>query len=108
MYCVKNHLKKEKIYKDNEGRQLKILEAPNGPGPIDMEVTMLNKKPSDKRGNAKLIIHKPNIKRGATIQASLFAGSSFVFVKTLMHKFIKPFLDSLISDPDENNMGQLV
>ena len=104
--ALKHHLKKGKIFKDNEGRQLKILEAPNGPGPIDVEVTTLSNKPSEKRGNAKLILHKPNLKKGATIQASLFAGSSFIFVKTLMHKFVKPFIDSLISEPDENPMDQ--
>ena len=41
LYCAKNNLKKGKIYKDNEGRQLQIIEAPNGPGPIDMEVKTL-------------------------------------------------------------------
>ena len=47
--CIaqKNQLKKGKIFKDNEGRQLTILEAPNGPGPIDVEVTTLSNKPSE-------------------------------------------------------------
>ena len=93
---------------DNEGRQLTVLKAPNGPGPIDVEITTLSKKPNEKRGNAKLNIHKPNPKRSATIQAILFAGSSFIFVKTLIHKFVRPFIDSLISEPDENPMDQYI
>ena len=46
------------------------------------------------------------MKKGATIQASLYSGSSFVFVKVLMEMFVKTFIESLISEPDEDPMDQ--
>ena len=95
--ALKQEMIKGRIFKDDKGRKLTILEAPKGTGPIDVEITTISNKPNEKRGNAKLMLHKPNIKRGATIQASLFSGSQFVFVKVLMNKFITPFIDCLIN-----------
>ena len=74
--------------------------------PINVEVITLSSKPNENRGKATLMIHKPNIKKGATIQASLYTGSQFVLVKVLMEKFVKTFIDSLMSEPDENALGQ--
>ena len=101
---LKQQLVKGRMFKDSKGRKLTILEAPKGTGPIDVEVTTLSVKANEKRGNAKLMLHKPNIKKGATIQASLFSGSQFVFVKALMDMFVKPFVDSLMNDPDKSLM----
>ena len=66
----------------------------------------MSNKPNEKRGKAKLMIHRPNQKKGATIQASLYSGSKFVFVKVLMDMFIKPCIDSLLRDPDKSPMDQ--
>ena len=104
--ALKNQMVKGRIFRDNKRRLLTILEAPKGTAPIDVEVTTLSKKPTEKRGKAKLMLHKPNRKKGATIQAGLYTGSSFVFVKVLMEKFVTPFIDSLISEPDEDPMAQ--
>ena len=70
---LKQQLIKGRTFEDGKGRKLTILEAPKGTGPIDVEVTTRSSKANEKRGNAKLILHKPNIKKGATIQASLFS-----------------------------------
>ena len=104
--ALKHQMVKGRIFRDKKGRTLTILEAPKGTLPIDVEVTTHSKKPTEKRGKAKLIIHKPNMKKGVTIQASLYSGSSFVFVKVLMEMFVKTFIESLISEPDEDPMDQ--
>ena len=104
--ALKQLMVKGRTFKDNNGRILTILDAPRGTAPIDVEVTTLSKKPSEKRGKAKLIIHKPNMKRDATLHAGLYSGSNFVFVKELMEMFVKPFIDSLISDESEDPMNQ--
>ena len=66
MPLKKNRLKEEYLKTAKE-----VLEAPKGLATIDVEITMLSSKPNEKRGKAKLMIHKPNIKKGETIQASM-------------------------------------
>ena len=61
--ALKQQMGKGRIFKDNKGRQLVILEAPKGLAPIDVEITTISNKPSEKRGKAKLMIHKPNTKK---------------------------------------------
>ena len=36
---------------------------------------------------------------------NLHSGSQFVFVKAVMEKFIKPFIDALISEPDKDPLN---
>ena len=37
---------------------------------------------------------------------SLYTKSNYIFVQTVMNKFIKPFIDALISEPDEYPLSQ--
>ena len=48
---------------------------------------------------------QPTKKKPCTIMVSIYSGFDYVFVKTVMEKFIKPFMDALISEPDEDPLG---
>ena len=37
---------------------------------------------------------------------SLYTKSNYIFLQTVMNKFIKPFIDALISEPDEDPLSQ--
>ena len=84
---------------------MKIIEAPRNK-PIEVEVTTLSKKPNEKKGKAKVHMWQPNKKKDCTIMVSLHSGSQFIFVKAVMEKFIKIFINALISEPDEDPLSQ--
>ena len=48
--ALKNQMVKGRTFRDNKGRLLTILEAPKGTAPIDVEVTTLCKKHTEKKG----------------------------------------------------------
>ena len=100
--ALKSELVKGKLFKDSHGRQLNILEVPKDKKPIIVEVTTKSNKPNEKRGKAKIHMWEPSKKKPCTIMVSRHLGSEYVFVKTVMEKFIKPFIDAIISEPDED------
>ena len=104
--ALKSQLVKGKVFKDAQGRQLTILEVPKGNKPIEVEVTTMSKKPNAKRGKAKIHMWKPRQKKPCTIMVTLYTGSNYIFVQTVMNKFVKPFIDALISEPDEDPLSQ--
>ena len=104
--ALKSQLVKGRVFADAQGRQLNILEVPKGNKPIEVEVTTLSKKPNTKRGKAKIHMWQPKQKKPCTIMVSLYTKSNYTFVQTVMNKFIKPFIDALISEPDEDPLSQ--
>ena len=104
--ALKNQLVKGRIFKDSQGRKLTILEVPMSKKPMEVEVITFSKKSNEKRGKAKIHMWEPSKKKPCTIMVSRHSGSQFVFVKTVMEKFIKPFMDSLITDPQERILSQ--
>ena len=99
---LKAEFVKGRIFNDSHGRQLTILEVPKDKKPIEVEVTTKSSKPNEKRGKAKVHMWQPSKKKPCTIMVSMYTGSDYVFVKTVMEKFIKPFMDAIISEPDED------
>ena len=104
--ALRTELVKGRLFKDSQGRELTILEVPKGKKPIDVEVTTMNNNPNEKIGKAKIHIWQPTKKKPFTIMVTMFSGSKYVFVKTVMEKFVKPFIDALISEPDEDPLSQ--
>ena len=51
-------------------------------------------------------MYEPTPKKKTTLSVTLFSGSQYLFAKAVMEEFIKPFIDSLISDPNEDPMQQ--
>ena len=103
--ALKTNLVKDRVFKDSQGRQLTILLVPKGNKPIEVEVTTISKKSKEKRGKAKVHMWEPTKKKPCTIMVSTYSGFDYVFVKTVMEKFIKPFIDALISEPNEDPLG---
>ena len=101
--AVKSKLTKGKILKDDKGRQITILNE-KADGALDVEVNTLSKKVNEKRGQAMLHMYKPNRARNknCSILVSRSKGHDIVFSKVLMEKFIKPMIDSVLSDADAN------
>ena len=89
------------ILKDGKGRQIEILNE-KADGALDIEVNTLSKKLNEKRGQAMLHMYKPNRARNknCSILVSRSKGHDIVFSKVLMEKYIKPMIDSVISDAD--------
>ena len=105
--ALKIQLVKGAVFKDSKGRTLMILDVPKFKNQaITVEVTTLSTKQSEKRGKAKITMYEPTKKKKTTVLVNLFSGLQYVFVKTVMEDFIKPFIDSLISEPDEDPMKQ--
>ena len=102
--ALKTQFVKGKVFKDLHGRQLKIIEVSRNK-PIEVEVTTLSKKTNERKGKAQIHMWEPTKKKPCTIMVSLHSGSQFVFVKAVMEKFIKPFIDALISEPDEDPLS---
>ena len=100
--ALKSQLVKGRIFNDSQGRQLTILDVPKDKKPIEVEVTNKSSKPYEKHGKAKIHMWQPSTKKPCTIMVSMFAGADYVFVKTVMEKFIKLFIDAIISNPDDD------
>ena len=94
-------------FSDLQGRVMTILDIPKGKNKaIEVEVTTLSKKPSEIRGKAKINMYEPKVKGKTKIMVNISAGSEYIFAQTVMMMFLKPFMDSIISEPDENPMSQ--
>ena len=83
-----------------------VLEVPTSKKPTEVEVITLSKKSSEKKGKAKIHMWEPSKKKPCTIMVCRHSGSQFVFLKTVMEKFLKPFMDSLIIEPKESLLSQ--
>ena len=83
-----------------------VLEVPTSKKPTEVEVITLSKKSSEKKGKAKIHMWEPSKKKPCTIMVCRHSGSQFVCFKTVMEKFLKPFMDSLIIEPKESLLSQ--
>ena len=102
---LKSKIEKGKIFKDEKGRQFKILNILED-DTIEVEVKTLSSKPNEKRGQVKLKMYRPNKlrKKDCSIQVMRSSGYSIVFVKAIMKHFIQPIIDAIINEPDNDPM----
>ena len=103
--ALRTKLVKGAVFTDSKGSTLTILNVPKVKNQaIVVEVTTLNEKKNEEIGKAKLTMYEPTPKKKATLTVSMFSGFPYSIAKTVMEEFIKPFIDSLISDPNEDPM----
>ena len=94
-------------FSDLQGRVITILDIPKGKNKtIEVELTTLSKKPSEIRGKAKHKHVQTQSKGKTKSMVNIFAGSEYIFAQTVMMMFLKPFMDSIISEPVEDPMSQ--
>ena len=51
-------------------------------------------------------MYEPKVKGKTKMLVNTPSGSEYIFANTVMMMFLKPFMDSIISEPDEDPMGQ--
>ena len=51
-------------------------------------------------------MYEPKVKGKTKMLVNTPSGSEYIFANTVMIMFLKPFMDSIISEPDEDPMGQ--
>ena len=66
----------------------KRVKLAKGNKPIKVEATTLSNKPNTKRGKVKIHMWQPRQIKQCIIMVSLYTGSNYVFVKTVLNKFI--------------------
>ena len=103
---IKSKLTKGTNLKDSKGREIKILNILEDDA-MEVEVKTLSKKPDEKRGIVRLKIYRPNKirKKECSIQITRKSGFSIVFVQTLVEMFLKPIIDLIINEPENDPIG---